>query len=188
MKRFVTILAACAAAATLFSCAHLDDAVVTKSASEDSNIENPADQVPAEPEEGNDENVETTPEVKDVFAVFEEMYPDAQEVEWEDEDGYWEVEFVTYQDGYAVEHEALFDMEGNWIMTETEISVNDIPQYVFDALAASEYASAQLEDDEADFIETPAGSWYVLELEMGDLEYEVAVSETGEITLLEIDD
>lgn len=202
MKQFVNILSAIVVAAILFSCEQMEDVrpvkamkhsaeqttpeeVTTPEDATDPELGTEAGDVTA-PEEGTPEEgtpeVEPTPEVKDVYEVFAEMYPDATDVEWEDEDGYLEVEFEL-PDG--TECKALFDQNGNWLCTTTEIEACDIPQFVFDALAASEYAEAELEDDEADYVETPEGYYYVLELELDEYELEVAVAEDGTITVLE---
>lgn len=123
-----------------------------------------------------------TPESKDPVTSFNNMYPDALNVEWDYEGAYWEVSFVMVTSGSRVEYEAWYDKDGNWLRTVTEIPIKNLPQYVWDAIAASEYSSAVVDDKEADYIETPDGNWYTFELEYGELDLDVVVTEAGEVT------
>lgn len=196
MKHIVNILSVLVVATILFSCEQMENVKPAKAMKHSTEQTYPEDATTPEdttdpelgtdleegtPEEGTPE-VEPTPEVKDMYEVFAEMYPDATDVEWEEEDGYWEVEFEI---GGYMECEALFDQNGNWLCTTSEIDACDVPQFVFDALEASEYAEAELDDDEVEYIETPEGCYYVLELELGEYEIELAVAEDGTITVLE---
>ena len=188
MKHLKSVLAVFAAAATLLSCESVSDldtvkemnSELSKATSLDGELapETDAEQTP---------DAEPVPEVKDVEAEFNNMFPDATDVEWEDEGEYWEVSFEMETPEGEVEGEVWFDKDGNWLGTETEISTDALPQYVLDAIAASEYANAE-PDDEADYIQTPSGSWYELELECDDFEVEVMVTEDGTLTVTEIDD
>ena len=206
MKHLKSVLAVFAAAATLLSCESVSDLDTVKEmnselskatgldgelAPETDTEQAPeAEQTPdAEPTPDAEQTpeVEPVPEVKDVEAEFNNMFPDATDVEWEDEGEYWEVSFEMETPEGEVEGEVWFDKDGNWLGTETEISTDALPQYVLDAIAASEYANAEL-DDEADYIQTPSGSWYELELECDDFEVEVMVTEDGTLTVTEIDD
>jgi hypothetical protein len=73
------------------------------------------------------ELAETTSSVIDnIKAAFAEKYPNATEVEWEQEDDGWEVEFEL--DG--VEYEAEYDIEGEWIKTEHEVSETELPEMI----------------------------------------------------------
>ena len=154
MKRFPTSFVVMVAAIALLACEKLDNLEPMKNMKAEFN--QPADSgdqaVPEEgtlpgeetmPEEGTTPEIDPVPEVKDPVEEFNRMYPDAFDVEWEDEGNYWEVSFEMGEAGSVVECEAIYDKNGNWLCTETEISVNDVPQYVWDALAASEYAGAE---------------------------------------------
>ena len=57
---------------------------------------------------------------KDVREVFNRMYPNAFDVEWDWEGTYWSVSFDTGTPPNETEHEAWFDADGNWIRTWTE--------------------------------------------------------------------
>jgi hypothetical protein len=65
------------------------------------------------------------------------MYPEAKDVDWEKEGRLWSVSFETGSLTDRIDHDALFDTSGNWIMTETDIMVRDLPQSVKDAVAAN---------------------------------------------------
>ena len=59
--------------------------------------------------------------------------------------------------------EVYFDPQGAWIRTETDVRVADLPSAVTNAIAGSEYASLRLDD--ADFVNTPEGDYYLVELD-----------------------
>lgn len=94
-----------------------------------------------------------------VQSYLSQHYPDARVVDTEFERGVYEVEIV---DGRTV-RELLFDADGNWLETRTEVRVSSLPAAVLDAVRTSEYGSWQIED--ADLVQTPDGEWYEVELE-----------------------
>lgn len=120
---------------------------------------------------------------KAVRTEFAEMYPDAKDVEWEAEAGYWKVSFETGKAPAVQEHEAWYDASGNWIRTETDIVASALPQSVKDALAASEYASAVLSGSDIECVETPDGNYYEMEVRYGGVEIALKVTEDGEVSL-----
>ena len=120
---------------------------------------------------------------KDVRTEFKDMYPDARDVEWEAERGLWQVSFETGTPPAVKEHEAWYDANGNWIRTETDILASELPQSVKDALAASEYASATLLLDEIEYVTTPAGDYYSLELMFNGVKIRLNVTEGGEVSM-----
>ncbi|MDX1408551.1 MAG: PepSY-like domain-containing protein [Saprospiraceae bacterium] len=61
-----------------------------------------------------------------VLNTFGTMFPTATDVEWEFEDEQWDAEFVN--EGQALE--AAFSPAGNWLETEREIDVQDVPEPV----------------------------------------------------------
>lgn len=120
---------------------------------------------------------------KSVRSEFAEMYPDARDVEWEAEAGYWKVSFETGKAPAVQEHEAWYDASGNWIRTETDLVASALPQSVKDALAASEYASAILSGSDIEYVETPDGNYYEIEVRYGGVEVALKVTEGGEVSL-----
>lgn len=120
---------------------------------------------------------------KSIRNEFKAMYPDAKDVEWEREGTYWSVSFETGTYPARVDHEALFDASGNWIMTETEILVRDLPQSVKDALAASaEYGKMPYRDNDAEKYDTPSGVFYRIELSNAGAEVKVDVTADGKVS------
>ena len=65
---------------------------------------------------------------------FSEMYPNAGKIKWEMEDGKYEAEFKENK----VESSALFEQNGTYVQTETEITVSSLPK------AAADYISKNL--------------------------------------------
>lgn len=94
----------------------------------------------------------------DEEAFIRESYPGATIVEREFDDGYLEVEIR--HDGR--EKTVCFNGAGVWVKTTWEVRYGEVPAAVKSVLAAS-YASWQF--DGADFVQTPDGEWYEIELE-----------------------
>lgn len=65
--------------------------------------------------------------VKKSFAA---KFPDVKKVKWEKEDNNWEASFEKDKKEYS----ALFSENGQWLETEMEIPVNELPQAVKDAI------------------------------------------------------
>lgn len=121
---------------------------------------------------------------KDVRNEFNSMYPDAFDVDWEWEGAYWIVSFETGSRPDGIEHEAIYDADGNWIQTKTEISIGNVPQFIRDFLTADPvYGSASLADNEADYIETPSGNFYRFSIRLDGITVEVDVNENGKVSL-----
>lgn len=120
---------------------------------------------------------------KNVRSEFNRMYPGARDVEWEAEFGNWVVSFETGALPNVKEHEAWFDASGNWLRTETDIRESDLPKAVKDALEASEYASPYLKIDDIDFVETPDGEFYQVDVEVAGVEISLDVTSNGVISV-----
>ncbi len=106
--------------------------------------------------------------------AFSQLFPSAKDIEWERNGEYIVVEF---KEG-GVEKEAWFDNQGNWLLTETDITYDRLPTAVREAFRNSEYASWRVED--VDWIER-AGmeDLYVLDVESGELEADLYYSSDG---------
>lgn len=106
-------------------------------------------------------------------SAFSSKYPNAANVKWEIESGYYVADFY---DGY--EASAWFTQTGEWQMTETDIPYKSLPQAVKTSFEASEYASWKIDDvdkvDRQDF-ETV----YVIEVEKQDQEINLYFSVEG---------
>lgn len=93
-----------------------------------------------------------------VQAAFNQRYPNASVKEWEKENGLIKADFWNG----AQESEAWFLPDGTWVRTETDIPAATLPQAVLDYVAAN-YAGFRVDD--AEYVETPEGDFYELELE-----------------------
>ncbi len=121
---------------------------------------------------------------KNVREEFKFMYPDAWDVEWEFEGMYWEVSFETGNRPNGTEHTALFDKDGNWIQTKTEVFYINVPQFIKDFLAASEYADARMEDHTVDYYQTPNDkNYYEFDIYYGGGEANLIVTTDGQVYL-----
>ena len=120
--------------------------------------------------------------VKDVRAEFARMYPDAWDVEWEYKGTIWEVSFETGTRPNGTDRQAWYDMDGNWVQTVTDVFIVSVPQNIKDYLKASEFASGQFVDDDADYIEKPDGNFYRFDIRFDGKEIEVDVTEDGKVS------
>lgn len=103
-----------------------------------------------------------------VTKAFEDKYPGAEPTSWENKAGLDKVEFMNG----PYEADAWFDKDGNWVMTETDIPYNALPQAVKDSFEASQYADWKVDD--VDMIERPdAETMYILEVEKGEMEVDL---------------
>lgn len=110
----------------------------------------------------------------DTRTVFEELYPGAKDVEWEQKGNYMVVEFKEGR----VEKEAWFDNQGNWFLTETDIAYDQLPTAVRTAFENGEYSTWHVDD--VDWIER-AGmeDLYVLDVESGERDADLHYSKDG---------
>lgn len=121
---------------------------------------------------------------KSVINEFKRMYPDAFDVEWEWQGTNWEVSFETGKRPNGIEHEAWYDTDGNWIRTETDLLLANVPQNIKDYLAADPtYGNAYNTDHDVDYIQTPDGEYYRFELLVGGVQVRVDVTPDGKVTL-----
>ena len=75
-----------------------------------------------------------------------------------------------------------FDLDAHWLFTKCKVELNEVPQTVVDAFNGSEYANYEI--DEIEFYETPQGTYYVFELEMGDDEIEIKITPDGTVSII----
>lgn len=108
----------------------------------------------------NDGDVATQNVPEAVLRTFYNLYPKAIHIEWERENGMYEAEFILDNKGY----DALFQEDGTWIRTETEINlrVTPLPQPVIQYIDAN-YTTWTI--DEVSLIDSPQGEYYRIELE-----------------------
>lgn len=124
---------------------------------------------------------------KDVRNEFDRMYPDAKDVEWEPEGGYWKVSFETGRNPDRLDHEAWYDRDGEWVRTETDVYLSLVPQAVKDLLEASEYGSGIVDGSDVEYVQTPQEEYYRFKVNVGGSTVYVNVSEDGSVTERNID-
>lgn len=98
-----------------------------------------------------------------VKQTFMEKFPDAGDVEWEYEkdENSWEADFSMN----GKEMSADFNQEGQWLETEVEIDLSELPHQIETVLnehIQSNYPSAAVEEVER--IETAQGIFYEIEI------------------------
>lgn len=118
-------------------------------------------------ETGNEPTISILPEA--VVNNFNQMYPNATNISWEQKGEYAVASFSQPQTK-AAEHntKAWFHMtSAEWGMTDTDIPFNMLPQAVLSAFNESEYSKAPwTHDDEADKIQRKnAETLYVIDVE-----------------------
>ncbi len=160
-----------AAAAALFAFASCD--VLDDGYSGDMNKYSPDSAMPSKAAEGGfDRNV---PE------------GDVWDIDWDFEGTYWEVSYEVGKWPKGTEYTMYFDLEGNWLGTKTEVRLKDVPKSVKDALKASEYGNARIDDKEVNYFQTPEAEFYRFDLEIGERDLEVDVYLDGKVVLVEYD-
>ena len=116
-----------------------------------------------------------------VVKTFNEMYPDAKNIEWEVRNGYAVAEFYTASGAKGDDEntKAWFDNQlGDWAMTESDVTSANIPQAVLAAFEASEYADWRIDDIDM-VLRNGMELVYVLEVEQGERDIDLYYSEDG---------
>ena len=114
----------------------------------------------------------------EVKAAFESRFKGAKNAEWEMESKEaYEVSFKMKGDEYS----ANFSLKGDWLETETEIKEKDLPQAVL-ASIQSNFSGFEIEDDEAEKVESPnQATLYEVILEKDEEAWEVQFSADGKV-------
>lgn len=108
-----------------------------------------------------------------VLKSFQSKFVDAKEVEWEIEGDEFEAGFKLE----GQEFEAEFDKDGNWLATEKEIALTDIPAPVLESIKAK-YPDRELK--EAEWVNSAKhGECYEVELLKDNKEMDVYFSPDG---------
>ena len=111
----------------------------------------------------------------EAIQALAEKYPNARIVDIEKEkNGMTEVEIVHG----SISKDVMFTAEGAWAYTIWDISKRHLEDVVKNAVTA---AHPGYVIDDADFIETPDGSYFLVEMEQGEREIYVKVTAEGEI-------
>lgn len=109
-----------------------------------------------------------------VKAFIDENYPNARLVETDVEHDLLEVDII--HDNRA--KELLFTSANEWISTSWDVYVQSLPQAVT-AAVQGQYSGFRIDD--AEYVQTPAGDYYLLELERGEAELDIRITADGTI-------
>lgn len=115
-----------------------------------------------------------TPNIN-VISKFDTMYPDATNVSWDTKAGYHIAEFTNG----SFKTEAWYDDSGNWIATETELTLKALPIPVQSSFGSSQYATWKIDDVsmlERDLAPEPV---YIIEVEKGDVDIKLHYAKEG---------
>lgn len=99
-------------------------------------------------------------------------YPNARIIEIERERGMVEIDIIHDN----LSKEVVLNSNYEWVSTSWDVYA--LPVAVTDAISASQYSGYKVDD--AEFFETPAGNYYLIELEQGNREVKVKIAEDGQ--------
>lgn len=112
---------------------------------------------------------------------FGQRYPDANAVEWENENyGVGRLLKAEFMEN-GVEVEAWFNYDGTWVKSERDFR-GTLPQAVTDYIAGH-YPGFRTDD--VNWVETPKGNFYEVELEKGKHEVELSIAEDGTVVFIQ---
>ena len=104
-----------------------------------------------------------------------QKYPGARIVEYDYDDGMLEVEIIHDRREKSV----CFNGAKAWVKTTWNLRSGELPAAVTSAISASGYAAYKI--DEAEYVQTPAGDYYIVELESGSREIELRIDANGNV-------
>lgn len=110
-----------------------------------------------------------------VKAAFSQKFPNAQKIKWDKEnESEWEAEFKLGEKEYS----ANFDLNGDWLETEYEVKIAELPEAVQSTLS-SKFKDFKVEEPEVS--ETAKGIVYEFGVEKGKIEREIAIDANGKV-------
>ena len=111
---------------------------------------------------------------QEVAADFELRHPNSKKLKWEKEGDFWEAEFKEN----GVEVSTIYDADFNWVRTEREISVSDLPNVIL-TYVNENYAGSKIEEAES-FESSEEGNGYIVEIGINKQELELFFTGEGE--------
>lgn len=123
-----------------------------------------------------DDNDDISPDnlSDNIKASIQAMYPNARILEADQENGTTEVDIL---DGNK-KKEVRFNTAGEWIVTEYDVTREEVPAAVTKALS-NKYTDPVIDD--IDCFETPTGKYYRFEIILNKQEVKVDIQEDGTI-------
>lgn len=117
----------------------------------------------------NDKDVKTSKVPAPVKNTLTELFPDANYVEWELVHGYYVADFYNAED--RSEKEVWIDKDGDWELTVSDITFNQLPEEVKNSYESGEYKDWYADD--VDVITRPQyATVYILDVEQRNSEKE----------------
>lgn len=110
----------------------------------------------------------------DIQAAVVKIYPQARIVEMDKNRQTIEVDIIDNN----IKRDVYLDLSFNWLRTETEIRRDALPIEAANRLA-SEYANWVI--DSVKLVDTPQGSYYLVELDKGERDKNVKIDASGNI-------
>lgn len=104
-----------------------------------------------------------------------EIYPQARIIDMDRDRKTIEVDII---DSNNIKRDVYLDLSFRWLRTETDINRNALPTEVINRIA-SEYANWFI--DSAKQVDTPQGSYYLVEIEKGERDKYIKIDVTGNI-------
>lgn len=102
-------------------------------------------------------------------------YPGSTILEYDYDDGLLEVE-IRHE---GREKDVYFNGRNEWVRTEWDVRRAELPEAVSKAIASSQWAAFGIDDIE--YVQTPAGEYYLVELERGGQEARLRIDASGHI-------
>ena len=114
-----------------------------------------------------------------VNEAFARKFPNADNPKWDKEnDDEWEAEFKLDGEEYS----ANFTNDGQWLETEHEVELSEVPQNIM-AVLTDKYPDFKLK--EIEISESAEGTFYEFEIKTNGSALEVAIDKTGKIAKTE---
>lgn len=111
-----------------------------------------------------------------VVKAFADKYPGVNKVEWETKRDYKVAEFILNNK----ECEAWFDVQGNWLLTETDLLLSDLPLAIQESHTKGQYSAWHVDD--IDMIERyNMATVYIIEVEKGETDIDLYYAEDGQL-------
>ncbi|MGK7397860.1 MAG: PepSY-like domain-containing protein [Candidatus Cyclobacteriaceae bacterium M3_2C_046] len=117
-----------------------------------------------------------------IVSSFNREYPQATDVEWEDEGDEYEVEFEVDD----IEREITYNQQGEVVETGIDVSEDELPEVITQYIAQN-YSGYEIDD--ADEVERQDGQTYIeVEIENNQEEVDLLFNFQGEFVQAEVDE
>lgn len=116
------------------------------------------------------------PPNQDIINALQQLYPGVQNIEWNQKGVYYVADCWVKGN----ELDVWFDINANWIMTEMEVYLGQVPTAVSDAFEDSNYSSWDI-DNLTELTFPQKTKEFVFEIQQGDRERALYYSVYGEL-------